>query len=291
MAGASQSPPSGADGKICWLVSFPKSGNTWTRILLSNVIGEEDSAEEDDVKINLAGSISSNRVQFDNLTGLASSDLTDDEIDLLRPDGYRAIAAEAQDRIYTKVHDAYHDNGHGEPIFPADCSYGAIYLVRHPFDVAISYAYHQGHLDFAKIVDQMTSDDHVMAGGPKTQLRQKTFGWGGHYQSWHEQSSIPLLTIRYEDMIADTAACVRSMVDFLKLEQVSAQQIQDAVSESRFDKLQEKEAKAGFRERPEKAARFFRSGKTGEGAERLPPALQQRLREANAGLMEKLGYS
>ena len=57
MVQAPQSPPSSAAQKICWLVSFPKSGNTWTRILLSNLIGEEDLAGEDDVKINLAGSI------------------------------------------------------------------------------------------------------------------------------------------------------------------------------------------------------------------------------------------
>ena len=290
MAAMARSPIADAAQKICWLASFPKSGNTWTRILLSNLLNRKDEVEEEGVSINLAGSISSNRVQFDNLTWLASSDLTDDEIDLLRPDAYRAIADQAEVQLYTKVHDAYHRNGNGDHIFPADCSYGAIYLVRHPYDVAISYAYHQGHQDFAKIVDQMVSENHDMAGGKKTQLRQRTMGWGGHYRSWHEQHEIPLLTVRYEDMIADTAACLESMVDFLRLDEITRDKIEHAVSESSFEKLQAKEEKAGFGERAEKAQRFFRSGRAGEGEERLDPELKKILREANSDLMEELGY-
>ncbi|WP_432770577.1 MAG: sulfotransferase domain-containing protein [Sphingopyxis sp.] len=271
--------------RICWLASYPKSGNTWTRILLGNLLREQDDAR----LVALGGAISSNRTMFDNLTGLSSADLTDDEIDLLRPDGYRMLAAEARDRLFIKVHDGWHANMRGDPLFPGDVSIGAIYLVRDPLDVAISYAYHQGHQDFARVVEQMNNPAHVMAGGKGRQLRQRTLGWSGHYRSWHAQQDIPVLTVRYEDMIADTARELGRMAEFLTID-ADAAVIAAAVEASRFDRLRAAEERDGFSERPEKAARFFRSGRAGEGAERLDAPLQQRLRDCHGDLMLELGY-
>ncbi|GGD47385.1 hypothetical protein GRI62_08740 [Erythrobacter arachoides] len=288
---AEQSPRRAEDKTpgIAWLASFPKSGNTWTRILLSNLIARESI--DDDRFASLPGSISSNRTAFDVITGLPSSDLTDDEIDLLRPQFYRMQADSAEGRLYIKVHDGYHETGKGEPLFPADCSFGAIYLVRHPFDVAVSYAHHQGHRDFDKIVAQMNNVGHIMAGGRKGQLRQKTLGWGGHYRSWHQQDAIPVLTVRYEDMLADTAAALTRIAHFLGLPEAGdAQAIARAVEESRFERLRAKEEEHGFGERPEKTEKFFRSGRSGEGRDVLTLAQRTSLVASNEDVMEKLGY-
>ncbi|NNC73002.1 MAG: sulfotransferase domain-containing protein [Sphingomonadaceae bacterium] len=275
-----------SDRPIIWLASYPKSGNTWTRILLSNLIRDKEASR----LIELAGSISSNRPLFDALSGLPSSDLTDDEVDLLRADVYRSIASEAESQLFIKVHDAYHDDGNGKPIFPADCSAGAIYLVRDPLDVAVSYSFHQGHGDFAKMAKAMNSSK-ALAGGSSSQLRQKALSWTGHYRSWHEQSDIPLLTIRYEDMIADTAGCLIRMARFARLEAAdNPEKIARAVDDARFEKLQAREAEEGFGERPEKAERFFRSGRTGEGREVLPRDIQEEIIEVNGELMAELGY-
>ncbi|MBH5323161.1 sulfotransferase domain-containing protein [Aurantiacibacter sediminis] len=274
---------------ITWLASYPKSGNTWTRILLSNLIAPDDIT--DDNFAPLHGSISSNRVGLDAVSGLPSSDLTDDEIDLLRPDYYRELARTGDERQFVKVHDAYHGNGAGKPLFPADCSLGAIYLVRHPFDVAVSYASHQGHQDFAKTINHMANPAHIMAGGSKGQLRQKLLTWSEHYLTWHRQDQIPVLTIRYEDMLADTAACLTRMGRFLKLPEADDKQaIARAVEESRFEKLRAKEDEHGFRERPEKTERFFRAGRAGDGWDLLDDELRERLYTAHRDVMEELGY-
>lgn len=274
---------------ISWLASFPKSGNTWTRILLSNLIASD--LIDDDNFAALPGSISSNRAGFDAVTGLPSSDLTDDEIDLLRPEYYREQQKEAATRLFVKVHDGYHDNGNGEPLFPADCSYGAILLVRHPFDVAVSYANHQGHDDYDKIVKQLNNPDHIMAGGGKSQLRQRTLGWRGHILSWQRQDEIPVLTVRYEDMLDDTASCLKRMAQFLKLDEKDDDvAIARAVEESRFEKLRAKEDEHGFRERPEKTGRFFRAGRAGDGWKLLSDAQRDALVEYNHDVMEELGY-
>ncbi|MEL7444630.1 MAG: sulfotransferase domain-containing protein [Pseudomonadota bacterium] len=279
-----------ADGTgICWLASFPKSGNTWTRILLSNLTAPDDL--EQDAFVSLNGSISSNRPSFDSIAGLPSSDLTDDEIDLLRPEIYREMARTASKQLFTKVHDAFHLNTYGESIFPKDCSKGAIYLVRHPYDVAVSYAKHQGHSSFDKIIKQMNNTDHAMAGGNKSQLRQITSGWSGHFLSWHEQDAMPVLTLRYEDMLEDTKACLLRMIDFLGLgTEYTDAEVTYAVEASRFEKLQQREAKIGFRERPERAESFFRSGRSGEGREVLTRSQRDAIATTHKLVMDRLGY-
>jgi uncharacterized membrane protein (UPF0127 family) len=186
-------------GAICWLASFPKSGNTWTRILLSNLLAADTIGENDFVSLD--GLFSSNRPLFDSITGLSSSDMTDEEIDLLRPDYYRRQTAATNRQLFVKVHEGYYRNADGEPILPADCSNGAIYLVRHPYDVAVSYAHHQGHDNFDLIIDQMNAADHALSSLGGMQLRQRTLGWQGHFRSWQDQEAIPVITIRYEDML------------------------------------------------------------------------------------------
>jgi hypothetical protein len=276
--------------KICWLVSFPKSGNTWTRILLSNLIAADKLGEDDLISLN--GSISSNRPSFDTITGLPSSDLTDDEVDLLRPEYYRRRSEQFSSQMFVKVHDAYHANASGEPIFPADCSHGAIYLVRHPYDVAVSYAHHQGHSDYDRAIDQLNDREHLLAGGGRRQLRQRTMGWGGHYRSWHEQSAIPVLTVRYEDMLADTAAALAIMARFIGVaEQQDTAAILRAVEASRFERLREIEDRVGFQERPVRSQRFFRSGRAGDGRRLLSEAQRARIFDPNRALLEELGYT
>lgn len=274
---------------ICWLASFPKSGNTWTRILLSNLLAPDRVSET--AFTGLTGSISSNRPAFDNITGLPSSDMSDDEIDLLRPGYYREQAKHASEPLFVKVHDACHPNNSGEPIFPSDCSKGAIYLVRHPFDVAVSYAHHQGHQDYDRVVRQMNDPAHKMAGGNASQLRQLTMGWSGHFSSWHDQTAIPVLTIRYEDMLANAVQCLAQMAEFIgRGSDFSTADLERAAEASSFERLRQKEGEIGFRERPEKATRFFRSGRAGEGKEVLSAAQQEALVLANSEIMDRLGY-
>lgn len=275
---------------ITWLTSYPKSGNTWTRILLSNLT-TPDKIDEDNFA-PLAGAISSDRRSFDAITGLPSSDLTDDEIDLFRPALYRERHKAYWERLFIKVHDGYHLNTAGDPLFPADCSFGALYLVRHPYDVAVSYANHQGRKSFDKAIKQMNDPEHVMAGGPKSQIRQRTLGWRGHYLSWARQTEIPILIVRYEDMLEDTFACLKRMATFLDLaEKGDDAAIAHAVEESRFDKLRAKEARSGFRERPEKTERFFRAGRAGDGWKMLSEEQREVLYKANRDVMEELNYT
>ena len=112
---------------IIWLASYPKSGNTWFRVFLTNLLSNSDiPANINDLTET---SISSSRKIFDEYTGLSSSDLTFSEIDSLRPEVYRMQSAESDELLFKKVHDKYYLTERGEPLFPTEITRGAIYFI------------------------------------------------------------------------------------------------------------------------------------------------------------------
>ena len=68
------------------------------------------------------------------------------------------------------------------------------------------------------------------------------------------------------------------------------QELAEVIDRSSFEKLKEQEEKAGFRERPERAERFFRDGRAGQWKEVLTPAQIARIVDAHKEQMERFGY-
>src|SRR6185369_1295236 len=78
--------------EIFWLASYPKSGNTWMRILLNNY--RRNAPEPADINKLEGGPIASARVWFDEWVGIEASALDDALIERLRPGVYRCMARE-----------------------------------------------------------------------------------------------------------------------------------------------------------------------------------------------------
>ena len=76
--------------RTIWLASYPKSGNTWLRMLLANLSSKDTPADINDLPER--GGIASARGPFDHLTLIDSGLLTFDEIDALRPRVYEELA-------------------------------------------------------------------------------------------------------------------------------------------------------------------------------------------------------
>ncbi|NJK96875.1 MAG: sulfotransferase domain-containing protein, partial [Bacteroidales bacterium] len=123
--------------KIIWLASYPKSGNTWFRAFLANLLHPGDKPA--DINELEGGPIASSRALFDEATGLSSSDLTPAEIENLRPFVYRYIARNSTEIIFHKIHDAYTLTSEGVALVPAEATRCAIYFVRNPLDVAVFF--------------------------------------------------------------------------------------------------------------------------------------------------------
>jgi hypothetical protein len=253
---------------IIWLASYPKSGNTWFRVFLTNLLRNAEAP----ASINELEStpIASARGIFDTNMGFEASDLTVDEIDRLRPELYIHLAENAEKTPFMKIHDAYTDVAEGTPLIPRDATAGALYFIRNPLDVAVSFAHHSGW-DYDTAVARMADEAFAFCGRPDrlhNQLRQKLLSWSGHVESWIDRPTFPVCLLRYEDMKSCPLKTFEKAVRFAGLNH-TRQQIQKALDFSSFDVVQKLEEKEGFREKSPSASRFFRKGQVGSWREEL----------------------
>jgi len=275
--------------KIVWLASYPKSGNTWLRAFIANFQSDGD-VPADINNLNIWG-ISSDRRTADDALGVECSDLTPEEIDRYRPALYRNVAHRSERTLFIKTHDAYILNSDAEPLIPQDVTSAAVYLVRNPLDVALSFAHHEAKaLDY--IIDRMALDTATLAGRHDrlhSQLHQRLLSWSRHVASWLDQRAIRLHVMRYEDMCRHPVEAFRGAVRFLGLEDDLAR-VRRAASFSSFETLRQQELAHGFKERPFEAASFFRSGRVGAWREILSDKQVERLVLDHGPVMGRLGY-
>lgn len=274
---------------IVWLVSYPKSGNTWFRMFLANYLSNArqplplDKIEETP--------IASSAIDFEEETGLNSFELTPEEVDLYRPDMYRNLSKQGENIhswLYKKTHDAYTLNANKKPIFPADVTMGAVYFVRNPLDVCISYANHNAS-EISETVDLIQNRDATIGRKRNGQLRQILLSWQDHYKSWNEQNSIPIHTVRYEDMQQKPMEVFGSIIKFLQLE-YNEDRLNRAITNSDFKLLQQMEHEQGFKEKMQKAKSFFWKGTIGNYRNYLAEDQINQIVDSSYETMTQLGY-
>jgi hypothetical protein len=274
---------------IIWFASYPKSGNTWFRAFLTNLLS--GSAEPADINNLMPSTIASSRELFDETCGIPSSDLLSGEIELSRPSVYEQAAAESKDQMYFKIHDAYIFLHDGRPLIPSSVTKAVLYIIRNPMDVAISFAYHMSS-SIDRAISIMNDPEYSFCSFNNRlndQLKQVILSWSRHVTSWVDDSGLPLLVIRYEDMLGNTLETFTKAVNFIGLNE-SEERIQTAIKNSSFDILKKQENQKGFREKNSKTKSFFRKGKVDEWQNILTKDQTERIIKAHGTVMKRFGY-
>lgn len=288
----------GCQANIYLIASYPKSGNTWTRAFF-------DALLFDQVDINgLSTTIASDRDLIERCLGIETSELSADEIELLRPLAYRQLSDDIHVEaarnnkcvkskalpFLLKAHDAYHLCKNNKPLFPSSAIAGAIVIVRNPLDIAVSYANH-ANTSIDKAIDSLCSELFTFSPSrlnARHQVRERLGLWSSHTQSWLA-ADLPKLIIRYEDMVENACAEFSRMTDFLGMNTGSVE-IQNALEASSFEALSKQERDKGFREKAPKVKRFFNNGKVGAWQASLSKAQIKKVINANAESMINMGY-
>jgi hypothetical protein len=271
------------------VASYPKSGNTWTRLIFENLARGLDVP----VSINdMTGGVHGfgRRVLFDATAPVNASELLVDEIENFMPEVFRKLSAETEGQMFVKIHDFAHRTKNGEWLYPPECVNAVVYLVRHPFDVAVSFASHLG-LPLETTVDLMQGTDVV-----SSQIRALPLPLPQHLGSWSENigswlGSVPyrVTMARYEDLHANPVGEFTRLAASIGL-MVPPGGVARAVEATKFDRLRKEESQVGFREKPPSSSNFFRSGKPQSWKGALDEKLCAKLARDHATVMKRLGY-
>lgn len=251
-----------AEGKINWLASYPKSGNTWFRIFLSYYLSENPFL----VHINKLplNYIFSSRQIIEDYTGYDISELTMEESNRLRREAFIGLATESEKIIFVKTHDAFHRIDNQTFLHPVDATCGAVYFIRNPWDVAVSFANHLSG-EIPGVIEKMCNTDFSLASSAhkySPQIRQKLFSWGEHVRTWTDGLPFPVKIVRYEDMLGNTARVFTEILEFLSIP-FEINTFEQALALSQFDRIKKMEEMEGFREKPPQCEKFFKNGTKG----------------------------
>jgi len=265
-----------------FLVSFPKSGNTWTRFLVGNLIHQDD------------------RVSFVNIERVVP------DIAGFSRKEFRLIP---RPRVI-KSHDCF------DPRYRR-----VIYLVRDPRDVAVSsyyYAKKMKNVPESTSIHAYITDDFMRGGDYNGNWAENVGSWlinaenaasfclgnhpGKHASPWTESKLDRLgarghgrefLLVRYEDLLHDTEGGLERIARFIGVDP-DPDRIRRAVERSSADRMRKLEVAQSADWTTTKNSRtdiqFVREAKSGQWQHRLAPESVAAIESAWGYLMEMLGY-
>jgi len=272
-------------GKIVWLASYPKSGNTWLRAFLHNLLRNPEEAYDINRIADFTLGDSDLRWYLGPI-GRPPGDWTREEVGRVRASVHATMTGAFPDSVFVKTHNAMVADRTGPMITLAETA-AAIYLVRNPLDVAVSFADHLGK-SLDETIDFM-ADPGAESLNTERAVYQIYRSWSEHVLSWTERPHPGLHVLRYEDMLAEPTGTFRAVARFLGLDPPRPR-LERAIRRSSFRVLQEQERRHGFAERSPLAAKFFREGKAGQWRRALTPEQADRMVASHRRQMERFGY-
>jgi hypothetical protein len=269
---------------LVWLASYPKSGNTWLRAFLANYF--IDAAEP--VSINEMQKISFGDSSTPAYADLGGSDpmlLTPEQLAPLRDQHLARVSANAPVN-FVKTHNA-NIRVAGRLLIPPRLTRAAVYILRDPRDMVLSYADHFA-LDPVGAAAAIASSGNRVPANPRT-VTQFLGGWSDHVRGWTRAKGFPVLVLRYEDMLADASAAFEKVLRLIGAP-IDTSALDQATRFASFEVLAAQEAAQGFREKGSSQSRFFRRGAAGQWRDALPPAVAARIESDHAEVMRRHGY-
>lgn len=270
---------------IVWLASYPKSGNTWVRLFVANyILNRPDPLPINQIhKFGIGDSIAA---MYSKVAGRTIG-VSDVALSLqLRDRVLAGVVANNADINLVKTHNR-RTVAHGVQMIPEKFTRSAIYVMRNPLDMVLSYARHYG-IDHAQAAEQICHPDNANAPTDRT-VAEFLGSWSDHVESWTGKSAYPVLVLRYEDMLSQPETEFAKIVAHFGMD-VDEERLQRAIQHASFDQLKQQEQQHGFNEASDKGAAFFGKGRAGQWRDELDPVLVKQIRQANKRVMKQYGY-
>ena len=283
---------------IFWIASYPKSGNTWLRALISSYYYSEDGVFHEKIIKNIGQFPEKKHFTSFNYDPKVVTDTT-------------RFWIKAQEKInedkklrFFKTHNAF-GVLNNQNFTNKENSIGCIYIIRDPRNIITSLKNHY-ELDDDSALKWMTRENNFIYDVEKLDRDgysdfQFISSWATNYKSWKVQKKIPIKIIKYEDLLNKTYAVFMDVVKFINettnnKEKISKDKLKNSVNSTLFDKLKNNEEKHGFSEaiqskKENKKIPFFHLGPKNDWRKILDEDLKKKLNNVFEKNLIELSYN
>ena len=228
--------------KIIWISSYPKSGNTFLRAMLSAFFYSKDGIFKQDYLKNIA------EFPRDFFKLKPSNNFLNEvkEYEAIQ----KKISNTNKEIIFLKTHLANLTINKIIPTINKDYSMCAIYIVRDPRNVILSLKNHY-NLKIKECLSFLMNNKNFICIQNKDLSKGYTpiLDWSSNYLSWKKQSNVNTIFIKFEDLIFNQENTfiyiLNKLKKFINLE-IDQKKIDNIVKTTKFKYLRQLEEKEGF---------------------------------------------
>ncbi len=278
---------------IIWVASYPKSGNTWVRSIISSLIYTEDGIFD-----------FPNIKKIDQYPQRRFLEYFTQDYNNIHEIKKHWIASQERINLDTKIKffKTHHLNCKVDnySFTNKECTRATIYVVRDPRNIIDSISNH-----FSKSIEESKKfllTSKILSPGKEIEFRGGNVitylgSWKEHYKFWTKNNE-SLLIIKYEDLVKNIHQEIDKIVKFLKNFinfEISNTKKENIIKSTSFEALKKIEENGEFTENvfvggSNEKVKFFNKGPDNNWQNTLPKNIQIELENELKNELTELGY-
>ena len=231
---------------IIWIASYPKSGNTWLRSLISSYYFSEDGVFNQN-SLPLIQQFPQKKY-FKNFN--YNPEIITDTAKFWIP-AQKIINMDKKIKFF-KTHNVLGSINNSK-FTDKKNTVACIYVVRDPRNVITSLQNHYEMTKEESLNFMLNENKFIYDYSIKNDYSNFQFisSWEKNYQSWLNQKNFSVMMIKYEDLIKDTLETFKKVIEFIELITKSQRSYNEekakiSIQSTTFEKMKQIERKEGF---------------------------------------------